>query len=105
MFGYTDKLNPLVTKKEIRLALKDLKLLRKNPDMYPTENLNVWEHTLPCKKFRTTLFFDNWLKLYDRDINIDTNVNVNADVDAEVDVDVNTDVNVDEQDEQQQVSN
>ena len=53
LFGYTENLNPLITKKEILTALKDINLLRKNPQMYPTEELNIWEYKL-----------SNWLKLY-----------------------------------------
>ncbi|CAG8636217.1 12379_t:CDS:2, partial [Rhizophagus irregularis] len=54
LFGYSEQLNPLTTKKEILAALKDITLLRKNPNMYPTDALNVWEYKL-----------SNWLKLYD----------------------------------------
>ena len=56
VFGYTEKLspNPLITKKVICDTLKDIDLLRKNPKMYPTESLNVWEYKL-----------SNWLKLFD----------------------------------------
>jgi hypothetical protein len=56
LFGYTEILNPLITQKEILTTLKDIDLLRKNPQMYPTEELNIWEYKL-----------SNWLKLYDND--------------------------------------
>jgi|SRR6266496_2344003 len=53
LFEYTENLNFLITKKEILTVLKDINLLRKNPQMYPTEELNIWEYKL-----------SNWLKLY-----------------------------------------
>ncbi|CAI2182207.1 3285_t:CDS:2, partial [Funneliformis geosporum] len=44
--GYTENLKALIMKKEILSALKDINLLRKNPQMYPIEELNVWSINL-----------------------------------------------------------
>ncbi|CAI2200047.1 8943_t:CDS:2, partial [Funneliformis geosporum] len=43
LFGYTENLKALIMKKEILSALKDINLLRKNSQMYLTEELNKVE--------------------------------------------------------------